>query len=64
MTPTLRDYIAAHYKAIIVAVGAVLVLVVDAETADKIIGALTIVLTIIVGNDPDAVDRVYRRSNY
>lgn len=62
MINTIRDYIAAHRKALLVALGAVLVLVVDAEIADKIVGAVTLALTLVVPNDQDAIDRVYRRS--
>lgn len=55
----IRDYVAAHRKALIVAAGAVLVLFVDPATADKIIGGLTVALTLLVPNDQAAVARVY-----
>lgn len=54
-------WISAHYKALVVAVGAVLVLVVDSKTADEVVGALTIIGTVLVPNDPDAVDQVWHR---
>lgn len=55
------DFIRAHRKGILAALTAVLVLVVDAETADKVVGAVGLVLTIVVPNDQDAIERVYRK---
>lgn len=54
-----RDYIAAHRKALVVALGGVLILFVDKETADEIIGGVTLALTILVPNDAGATARIY-----
>lgn len=55
------DYLQAHRKAIVAAIAAVLVLVVDQETADKIVGAVGVLLTLLVPNDEGAIQRVYHR---
>ena len=55
------DYISAHRKGLLAALTAVLVLIVDAETADKVVGAVGVLLTVLVPNDQAAVERVYRR---
>lgn len=55
------DVIKAHRKGILAILTAVLVLVVDQETADKLVGAVGVLLTILVPNDEAAVERVYRK---
>lgn len=55
------DWIRAHRKGLLAALTAVLVLVVDPATADKIIGGVGVLLTILIPNDPAAIDRLYRR---
>lgn len=61
MAPEFLDYIQAHRKALLALVAAVLVFVVDAESADRIIVAVNAVLILIVPNDQAAVARIYRR---
>jgi hypothetical protein len=61
MSPTFLDYISAHRKAILAAIGAVLVGIVDSATADAIIGGIDALLVLLVPNDDVARDRVYRR---
>lgn len=53
------DYVRAHRKALLAALTGVLILFVDAETADEVIGAVGIVLTWLVPNDQQAVQRLY-----
>ncbi len=55
------DYINAHRKAILAALGAVLVLIVDEETAQTVIAAVDALLVLLVPNDQGAVERVYHR---
>lgn len=55
----IRDYIAAHRKALLAAVTAVAVLLFDSETAQIISGAVGTLLTLLVPNDPAAVGRIY-----
>lgn len=55
------DFIAAHRKGILAAITAVLVLVLDQETVDKVVGIVGVLLTILVPNDQVAVDRIYHR---
>lgn len=55
------DLIRGHRKGILAVLTAVLVVVVDQETADTIVGAVGVLLTVLVPNDQDAVDRVYRK---
>jgi hypothetical protein len=55
------DYINAHRKAIIAAIGALLVIFVDDATAQTIAAALDAVLVLAVPNDQAAVERVYRK---
>jgi hypothetical protein len=45
------DWIRSHRKAIVAAIAAVLVLVVDSESADRIAAAAGAVLTYLVPND-------------
>lgn len=61
MLDTIKLYIRAHRKGILAALTAVLVLVVDQETADKLVAAAGVILTIVVPNDEVAVHRVYRK---
>jgi hypothetical protein len=53
------DWIKAHRKGLLAVITAVLVLFVDPETADQIIGAVGVLLTIVVPNDQGAIDRIY-----
>lgn len=57
----MKDWLSAHRKAILAAIGAVAVLVVDEETAQSIIAFVDAALVLIVPNDQAAIDRVYRR---
>lgn len=54
------DLIHAHRKAILTALTAVLIQVVDADTADWIVAVVGTILTLAVPNDEDAKARVYR----
>ena len=56
----LLDLIAAHRKAILTALTAVLIQVVDADTADWIVASVGTLLTLLVPNNEDAKRRVYR----
>jgi hypothetical protein len=60
-SPSVLDYIQAHRKAILAAIGAVLVGIVDSATADAIIGGLDALLVLIVPNDEEAKAKVYRK---
>lgn len=53
------DWIAAHRKALLAALTAVLVLVVDQDTVDKIIGAVGVLSTWLIPNDEAAAARLY-----
>jgi hypothetical protein len=55
------DWITAHAKAIIAAIGAVLILVLDQQTVDIIVGALTTLSVLLVPNNQPAVERIYHR---
>lgn len=55
------DWIRAHWKGIIAVVSAVLVLVVDDNTAQEVIGALGVLGVILKANDQGAIDRIYHR---
>ncbi len=55
----MSDYLTAHSKAILAAVGAVAVLIVDAETAQSIVAVAAAVLVFFVPNSQAAVARVY-----
>lgn len=57
----IRRYVRAHRKAIIAAVTAIVVLIADAETADKVAGAVGLGLLIVVPNDQDAIRAVYHK---
>lgn len=58
---TLRTYVAAHRKAILVLVSLLAVQLVDSETADWLTVVAGTLLTLIVPNDPEAIAKVYRR---
>jgi len=53
------DWIRAHRKALLAAVGAVAILVVDSSTTDHIVAIVDAVLVLLVPNDEDAIDRIY-----
>lgn len=55
------DWLSAHRKAILAAVAAVLILVVDQETADIIVAVVGSLLTLLVPNDQQAVNRIYHK---
>lgn len=55
------DWINAHRKAILAAIGAVLVLVVDENTVQQVVGIVDAVLILLVPNDQAAIERIYRR---
>lgn len=57
----ISDYIAAHRKAILAAIGAVLIWFVDDATVDAVVATVDTLLVLLVSNDPAAVARVYRR---
>jgi hypothetical protein len=54
------DLVAAHRKALLTALTAVLIQVVDADTADWIVATVGTILTLLVPNSEDAKRRVYR----
>lgn len=55
----IRDWVAAHRKALIVAIGAVLALVFNPDEVQEITGIVTVILTWLVPNDQAAVERIY-----
>lgn len=55
------DYIAAHRKALLTALTAVLVLFLDADVAQTIAAALGTLLVLVVPNDQAATQRVYHK---
>ncbi len=55
------DWINAHRKALLAAIGAVAILVVDENTAQEIIAFVDAALVLLVGNDQAAVERIYGR---
>jgi hypothetical protein len=55
------DWISAHRKALLAAIGAVAVLFVDDNTAQQIIAFVDAALVLLVPNDQDAVARIYYR---
>ncbi len=57
----IKDWVAAHRKVLLPAISGLLILFIDQETVDIIIGGIGIVLTYLVPNDPAAVERVYHR---
>lgn len=59
--PGILSYIRAHRKAIIAAVGAVAVLVVDEETAQSVIALADAALVLLVPNDEYEKARIYGR---
>lgn len=61
MNASLLDYVSAHRKAILTALTALLIQVVDADTVDWIVAAVGTLLTLLVPNNEDAKRRVYRR---
>ena len=52
-------YINAHRKAILAAIGAILIWFVDEGTADAIIATVSTILLAIVPNDQVAVEQIY-----
>ena len=56
------DWLNAHRKVIIAAIGALLVIFIDEQTAQAIIAAIDAVLVGLIPNDQAAIDRVYRRN--
>jgi len=56
----LSDLIHAHRKLLIAAIAGVLALVLDAETAKEVAGAIGVILVGVIPNDGAASDRIYR----
>jgi hypothetical protein len=57
----LLDLLAAHRKALLAALTALLIQWVDADTADWIVAGVGIALTALVPNDEQATRRIYRK---
>lgn len=57
----IRDFIAAHRKAIIFAVAAIVVIFTDDNTAQEVAGIVGTVLGYLVPNDEMATKRIYRK---
>ncbi len=55
------DWISAHRKALLAAIGAVAILFVDETTTDHIIAVVDAALVLLVPNDQGAIDRIYGR---
>jgi len=55
------DWIDAHRKAILAAIGAVLILVLDENTTQEIVAIVDTILLFVVPNDQGAIDRIYHR---
>ena len=56
------DWINAHRKVLIAAIGAILVIFIDEQTAQAIIAAVHAILVGLIPNDQVAIDRIYHRS--
>lgn len=54
------DLVAAHRKALLAGAGALLIQIVDSDTADWIVAGLDLLLVALVPNDGPASDRIYR----
>lgn len=59
MMNQISTYVAAHRKFLIVALGAVLVFVADAELADRLIVTADALLVLFVPNDQAAAAAIY-----
>lgn len=55
----LRDYVAAHRKALIALAGLLAIQFLDSDTADWVALVVTVLLDLTVPNDQAAVDRIY-----
>jgi hypothetical protein len=58
------DWLSAHAKFIPPLIAAILVFVVDDDTAAGIAAAVGALLTYLIPNDPGAIERVYGRNRY
>lgn len=54
-----KDWITAHVKGIVAAVGAVLILVIDQSQVDIVVGILTSIGVLLFPNNQAASQRIY-----
>lgn len=58
----MKDWVNAHRKALLAAVGAIVIIFADDATVTEVTTVVETVLLWLVPNDQDAIDRIYHRS--